>query len=95
MSVVVVGGDYLGNIKKKLYSLGVTALVHISGRKAVDKNKINLPKNTAFVLVFTDYVNHISAQNAKLAAKTKSIPLVFSKRSWRAVEEKLKECKIT
>ncbi|TWH46673.1 DUF2325 domain-containing protein [Sporomusa sp. KB1] len=93
MSVVVVGGDYLGSIEKNLYSIGVTELVHISGRKTFDKNKMNLPKNTAFVLVLTDYVNHGTAKNAKLAAKSQSIPLIFAKRSWRFVEEKLRDSK--
>ncbi len=93
MSVVVVGGDYLGSIEKNLYSIGVTQLVHISGRKTLDKNKINVPKDTAFVLVLTDYVNHCAAKNAKLVAKAQSIPLVFAKRSWRAVEGKLRESK--
>lgn len=90
MSVVVIGGDYLGGIEKNLYSLGVTELVHISGRKSLDKNKISIPKATAFVLVLTDYVNHVTVQNVKDMAKSQSIPLVFAKRSWRAVEEKLK-----
>lgn len=93
MSVVVIGGDYLGNIEKNLYSMGVTELVHISGRKTSDKNKINVPKDAAFVLVLTDYVNHGTAKNVKQIAKSQAIPLVFAKRSWRAVEEKLKESK--
>ena len=37
MSVMVIGGDYLGVIEKNLYSLGVTKLVHIDGRKAIKK----------------------------------------------------------
>jgi hypothetical protein len=90
MSVVVVGGDFLGGIEKNLHSLGVTELIHISGRKALDKNKISIPKATALVVVLTDYVNHGTAQNVKVLAKARSIPLVFAKRSWRAVEEKLK-----
>lgn len=94
MSVVVVGGDYLGGIEKNLYSMGVTELVHISGRKAFGKNKLNVPKDTAFVLVLTDYVNHCAAKNAKLVAKSQSIPLIFAKRSWRAVEEKLRDNKV-
>lgn len=93
MSVVIVGGDYLGGIEKNLYSMGVTELVHISGRKALERNKISLPKATAFVLVLTDYVNHGTAQNVKTMAKSRSIPVVFAKRSWRAVEEKLKASK--
>ncbi|MBP2663224.1 MAG: hypothetical protein H6Q71_1172 [Firmicutes bacterium] len=94
MSVVVVGGDYLGSIEKNLYSMGVTELVHISGRKALDRNKMNVPKDTAFVLVLTDYVNHGTAKNVKLVAKAQAIPLVFAKRSWRAVEGKLRDSKL-
>lgn len=90
MSVVVIGGDYLGGIEKNLYSLGVTELLHISGRKALDKNKISLPKATAFVLIFTDYVNHGTARTVKYIAKSRSVPLIYAKRSWRAVEEKLR-----
>ena len=90
MSIVVVGGDFLGNIEKNLQSMGVTELVHISGRKAFDRNKVSLPRATAFILVLTDYVNHGTAQTVKGMAKSKSIPVVFAKRSWRAVEEKLR-----
>lgn len=90
MSIVVVGADYLGSIEKNLHSLdGITEIVHITGRKASTKNKINLPKKTAFVLVMTDYVNHRTAETVKCMAKEQAIPLVFAKRSWRAVEEKL------
>jgi hypothetical protein len=93
MSVVIIGGDCLGGIEKNLYSLGVTELVHISGRKALDRNKISLPRATALVLVLTDFVNHGTAHSVKTLAKSRSIPVVFAKRSWRAVEEKLKACR--
>lgn len=94
MSVVVIGGDCLGGIEKNLFAVGVTELVHISGRKALDKTRICLPKSTAFVLVFTDYVNHGMAQNVKTLAKANEIPLIFAKRSWRHVEEKLRASKV-
>lgn len=89
MSIVVIGADYLGIIEKNLYSLGVTELTHIDGRKVQNQNKINIPKKTDFVLVLTDYINHNTAKMIKEAAKTKDIPLVFSKRSWGSVEEKI------
>lgn len=91
MSVVVIGGDYLGNIEKNLYSLGVTDLQHITGRKAVAKNKITVPRGTDFILLFTDYVNHRTADTVKQIAKSREIPVVYAKRSWRAIEEKLKQ----
>lgn len=88
MSVVIVGGDTLGGIEKNLYAMGATELIHISGRKASNRN-INLPNTTAFVLVLTDFINHNTAKSVKNMAKSQSIPLVFAKRSWSSVEEKL------
>ena len=94
MSVVVIGADYLGAIEKNLYAAGVTELVHVSGRKALDRNKHSLPKATAFVLVLTDFVNHNTAKSIKNSAKAQSIPVIYAKRSWRSVEEKLKDGRI-
>lgn len=89
MSIVVIGADYLGIIEKNLYSLGVTKLTHIDGRRVSNQNKISIPKKTQFVLVLTDYVNHNTAKMVKEIAKAQDVPLVFAKRSWGAVEEKL------
>lgn len=89
MSIVVIGADYLGSIEKNLYSLGVTKLTHIDGRRASNQSKINIPKKTQFVLVLTDYVNHNTTKMVKAVAKAQDVPLVFAKRSWGAVEEKL------
>lgn len=89
MSIVIIGADYLGGIEKNLYSLGVTELTHINGRKVANQNKISIPKKTDFVLVLTDYVNHNTAKIVKSIAKAQDVPLIYSKRSWGAVEEKL------
>lgn len=89
MSIVIIGADYLGGIEKNLYSLGVTELTHINGRKVANQNKISIPKKTDFVLVLTDYVNHNTAKIVKTIAKAQDVPLIYSKRSWGAVEEKL------
>jgi len=94
MSIVVFGGDYLGGIEKKLLALGVTKIIHISGRKPLDRNKNCLPKTTKFVLVLTDFLNHNTAKAAKELVKSQSIPVVYAKRSWCSVEKKLKEAQI-
>jgi hypothetical protein len=90
VSVVIVGGDYLGAIEQKLRLLGATELIHVSGRKAKHRNSIRLPREAAFVLVFTDYINHVTAVAVKDAAKSLDIPTVFAKRCWSSVEERLK-----
>lgn len=51
-----------------------------------------MPKTTVLVLVLTDYVNHGIANYVKLMAIAQEIPLVYAKRSWRSVEEKLNSC---
>lgn len=95
MSVLVIGGDTLGGIEKNLYALGVKELVHISGRKAMNKRKINVPPQTAFILVLTDFINHLTAQAVKNTAKTNAVPIVFAKRSWRSVEDKLRASEVS
>lgn len=90
MSVVIIGGDHLGSIEGKLRSIGATELIHVTGRKAKHKNNIRLPRGAAFVIVLTDYVNHVTAAAVKEAAKSLDIPTVFAKRSWSSVEERLK-----
>lgn len=89
MSIVVIGADYLGVIEKNLYSLGVTELIHIDGRRVANQNKISIPKQTDFVLVLTDYINHNTAKMVKAVAKIQDVPLIFSKRSWGSVAEKI------
>ena len=86
MSVMVIGGDYLGVIEKNLYSLGVTKLVHIDGRKAIKKSRLNIPKQISCVLVFSFFVNHNIVKIVKDAAKTQGVPSFFTKRSWGAME---------
>lgn len=90
MSIVIIGGDHLGAIGQKLRSIGATELIHVTGRKAKHRNSIRLPKEAAFVLVFTDYINHVTASAVKDAAKSLDIPTVFAKRCWSSVEERLK-----
>lgn len=89
MSIVIIGADYLGGIEKNLYSRGVTQLTHIDGRKVANQNKISIPRKTDYVLVLTDYVNHNTAKIVKTIAKAQDVPLIYSKRSWGAMEEKL------
>lgn len=90
MSFVIVGGDHLGTIGERLRSIGVTELIHVTGRKAKHRNGIKLPREAACVIVFTDYINHLTASAVKEAAKSLDIPTVFAKRCWSSVEERLK-----
>lgn len=90
MSVVIVGGDSLGHIERKLYERGVSELIHVTGRKKSDLKRIFVNEQTAAVLVFTDYISHNLMDAIKTQARCLDIPVIFSKRSWSAVEQKLK-----
>ena len=89
MSVVVVGGDYLGHIEKRLTERGVSEMIHYSGRKKSDSKRIVLNSQTAAVLIFTDYINHNLMDVVKSQARGLNIPVIFSKRSWSEIEQKL------
>lgn len=88
MSIIVIGGDHLGHIEKKLYERGVSQLIHVSGRKKSDYKRIVLSSKIGAVLIFTDYINHNLMEEVKYQARCLRIPVIFSKRSWSAVESK-------
>ncbi|MCK8825981.1 DUF2325 domain-containing protein [Fuchsiella alkaliacetigena] len=85
MSILVVGGDRLGNIPDKLSQIGAESIEHITGRRC---KKCRINKGTDVVLVLTDYVNHPLSEEVKCRAKAKGIPVVFSRRSWACIYKK-------
>ena len=91
MKILVVGADYLGSIEEKLVSLGITEIQHISGRKSVPGRESQISCAVGLVLVLVDRLNHNTMQQTKQAAKAKSIPVIFAKRSWCSIQQKLRE----
>nr|WP_092071597.1 DUF2325 domain-containing protein [Dendrosporobacter quercicolus]NSL49527.1 DUF2325 domain-containing protein [Dendrosporobacter quercicolus DSM 1736]SDM28191.1 hypothetical protein SAMN04488502_103147 [Dendrosporobacter quercicolus] len=89
MSVMLVGADHLGNIEKNLQLLGINAVEHVTGRKAANRRKTKIPISIALIVVFIDYVNHITTNNIKQVAKAQGVPLIFANRSWSSLQEKL------
>lgn len=65
MTVLVVGGDYLGNIPQELKKLGYKKIVHWTGRQKSLQNKA-MPLNVSKVIVLCDYLNHNLMRNIKL-----------------------------
>ena len=91
MSVLIVGGDHLGSIPKKLKKIGVDNIRHMNGR---NKNVIKrgMPMTMDLIIVLYDYVNHNLANVTKKQAKECNIPVVFAKRSWSSIYKKLPHC---
>ncbi|MCL6479914.1 MAG: DUF2325 domain-containing protein [Peptococcaceae bacterium] len=93
MSILVVGADHLGDIAVNLKSMGCKSLTHLKGRKNIHRRNLQIPEGTDLVLVMTDYVDHNIARFIRDSAKSRSIPVVFSKRSWTYLSPKLKTVK--
>ncbi|NMM64676.1 DUF2325 domain-containing protein [Clostridium sp. P21] len=91
MSVLVIGGDNICNIKDKLKQTGFDRIQHITGRKKSDR-KIRIPEKTDLVLVLVDYVGHSITSIAKEESKRCDVKIVFSKRSWVYMENIIQDC---
>lgn len=91
MTVLLVGADNLGTIPEYLSDYGFEKIIHWCGRKTKNNNKL-IPINTDMILVFSDFVNHNLMYNIKKAAKEKSIPILYSKRSSSCIRQTLERC---
>lgn len=89
MSVVIVGGDRLGNIPENLSSVGYQCSKHITGRKC--KN-CKISCDVDVVLVLTDYVGHKLCESVKEQAKAKGVKAIFCRRSWASIYKNLQMC---
>ncbi|MBM4053667.1 MAG: DUF2325 domain-containing protein [Planctomycetes bacterium] len=90
MSVLIVGGDHLGSIPKELDKMGVNEVRHISGR-TTQKIGSGIPETMDFIIVLCDYVNHNLSHSIKEFANSKEIPVVYAKRSWSSIYQKMKD----
>ncbi|CAG1021601.1 hypothetical protein MTYM_01115 [Methylococcales bacterium] len=93
MSVLIVGGDHLGGIPKELDKIGVTEIRHVTGRSG-QKIRDGIPETMDFIIVLCDFVNHNLAYKIKNLAENRSIPVVYAKRSWSSIYQKMKECQL-
>lgn len=91
MSVLIVGGDHLVSIPKELDKIGVTEIRHVTGRSG-QKIRCGIPESMDFIIVLYDFVNHNLAAKIKNLAENKRIPVVYAKRSWSSIYQKMKEC---
>ena len=88
MSILVIGGDRLGNILSLLEEVGYKKVHHITGRKN-SATAIKIPCDVKMILVLTDFVNHNLAKKIKSQAKDQQVPICFCKRSCSAVSQVL------
>lgn len=91
MCILLIGGDKLGNITKKLMQNGFNDIEHIIGRKNEAKN-FKMPRNIDLVMVLVDYAGHQLTRIVKEESRRCNVKVVFSKRSWTHMEKKIQEC---
>lgn len=86
MSILVIGGDYLGNITQKLSGMGFDKIKHNPGR---NRRSVIIPRKTDVVLILTDYINHDLAYKVKEETREKGIKTVFARRAWSHIQSSL------
>ena len=91
MSILVIGGDNLGNITEKLIQNGFGDIEHITGRKKDAKN-FKIPRNIDLVMVLVDFVGHQLTKIVKEESRRSDVKIAYSKRSWIHMEKKIQEC---
>lgn len=90
MSVLVVGGDNLGNIKDYLKNKGFKNINHVTGRKKGDL-KVEIPSNIDLVLVLTDFIGHQMTKTIKERSKTSNAKIIYSKRALSYLEQNIEQ----
>ncbi len=88
MSVLIVGGDHLGSIPKELTKMGATRIDHLSGRNNRGFRN-GIPEGMDLIILLYDYVNHNITNRVKDEARLQNVPIVFARRSWSSIHEKL------
>ncbi|MBW9154087.1 DUF2325 domain-containing protein [Clostridium estertheticum] len=91
MSILVIGGDNLGNITEKLKLNGFKDIEHITGRKKDAKN-FKIPGHIDLVMVLVDFVGHQLTKIVKEESRRSDVKIAFSKRSWIHMEKKIQDC---
>lgn len=88
MSVLVIGGDRIKAICKKLEEKGFDEINHVTGRKKNDI-KLDISDNTDLVLILTDFIGHTLCKKIKKELKQKDVTTIFARRSWTTIEKEL------
>ncbi len=88
MTVMVIGGDHLGNINSQLKEQGFEKIKHLTGRKKSPINEM-ISDKLDLVLVLTDYVGTDLSRVVKNKAKQYDVPVIFSRRSWSCITKEM------
>jgi hypothetical protein len=88
MTVMVIGGDHLGNISGQLKEQGFEKIKHLTGRKKRPVTEM-ISGKIDLVLVLTDYVGTDLSRVVKDEAKKYELPVIFARRSWSCISKEI------
>jgi len=88
MAVLVVGGDHLGKIPRKLEAFGFTRVIHVSGRKKGEW-LIEIPSQVDYIIILVDYISHGLMGIIKERTRESGKKTIFSRRAWSHIEKAL------
>jgi hypothetical protein len=77
VTLLVVGGDRLGNMPLALRKYGVRHIIHWAGRKARSRA---VPSHVQVILIVYDFVNHGLMEDVKAQAKRRRLPIFYVRR---------------
>ena len=86
MSILIVGGDRISALTKKLTNLRVIQITHWTARKK-NVTKREIPQHIDRVVLFTDFVSHKVARNIKAEVKKRGLQIFFCRRSWSELQQ--------
>jgi len=96
MTVLIIGGDNLGNIPGKLYKKGYDRIEHVDGRKGWDKKIgiVSMLDKADLVIVFVDFLSHNIARSTKEKLRNLDINAIYTRRSWSYLENQIEKLHI-
>lgn len=83
----------MGSIPKELDKIGVTDIQHLTGRTG-QKMRGKIQEKADLIILLYDFVNHNLAYKIKKFAGSRGIPIIYAKRSWSSIYQKIKDSQI-
>lgn len=88
MSILIVGGDQIVQIRDLLKDFGATDITHYTARRKDSATK-KIPQDTDFVVMLTSFLSHSSMKFFKSQAKRRGIPVIAAQRNLPSLQEAL------
>jgi hypothetical protein len=85
MVALIVGADRIGAFLPKFEKMGVSEVIHWSGRSQ-KVTGYDIPDRADMVILCTDFLHHTAAKVIKRKIKERGLPAVYCRRAWSEIE---------